>query len=85
MIISNEEMEDIIKIVKLLDESGLLVQGISETIKHEAKEQKEGFLRMLLETLAASLLGSALTGRGVIRAGEGKITAEEKSFRQPIV
>ena len=85
MIISNEEMEDIMKIVKLLDASGLLVQGISETIKHEAKEQKEGFLRMLLETLAASLLGSALTGRGVISAGEGTITAEEKSYCQPIV
>ena len=78
-------MEDITKIVKLLDESGLLVQGISETIKHEAKEQKEGSLRMLLETLATSLLGSALAGRGVIRAGEGTITAEEISYRQPIV
>ena len=77
-------MEDIMKIVKLQDESGLLVQGISETIKHEAKKRKEGFLGMLLETLAASLLGSALTGIGVIRAGEGTITAEEKSYRQPI-
>ena len=67
--ISNEEMEDIMKIVKSLEESGLLIKGISETIKNEAKEQKEGFLPMLLEALAASILGSVLTGRGVIRAG----------------
>ena len=50
LIISNEEMEDIIKIVKSPEESGLLVKGISETIKNETKEQKEGFLSMLLKT-----------------------------------
>ena len=50
LIISNEEMEDIIKIVKSREESGLLVKGISETIKNETKEQKEGFLSMLLKT-----------------------------------
>ena len=77
LIISNEEMEDIMKIVKLLEESGLLIKGISETIKNEAKKQKGGFLLMLLRTLAASLLGSELTGRGVIRAGEGTIRAGE--------
>ena len=49
LIISNEEMEDIIKIVKSREESGLLVKGISETIKNETKEQKEGFLSMLLK------------------------------------
>ena len=68
-------MEYIIKIVKSLEESGLLIKGISETIKNEAKEQKGGFLSMLLETLAASNLGSTLTGRGVIRAAEGTIRA----------
>ena len=70
-------MEDIMKIVKSLEESGLLIKAISETIKNEAKEQKEGFFLMLLGTLAASMLGRALTGRGVIRAGEGTIRAGE--------
>ena len=64
-------MEDIIKIVKLLEESRLLVKGISETTKNETKEQKGAFLPMLLGTLAASILGNAITGKGVIRAGEG--------------
>ena len=58
------------KIVKSLDESGLLVKRISETIKNETKEQKVGFLPMLLGTLVASVLRSALTGKGVIRRGE---------------
>ena len=53
------------------------IQGISETIKNETKEQKGGFLSMLLGTLAASILGNALAGRGVIRAGEGAIRAGE--------
>ena len=56
LITSNEEMNDIMKIVKSLKDSGLLVKSVSETIKHEAKEQKGGFLRMLLGTLGASLL-----------------------------
>ena len=63
------------KIIKSFDESGLLIKSVSETTKNEAKEQKGGFLRMLLGTLAASLLGSALTGRGLIRTGEGTIRA----------
>ena len=72
LIISNDEMNDIIKIVKSLEDSGVLLKGISETIQHEAKEQKEGFLSMLLGTLGASLLGNLLSGgKGVIRAGEG--------------
>ena len=64
-------MKDILKIVKSLEDSGLLLEGVSETIKNEAKEQKGGFLIMLLGTLGASLLGNVLTGKGVIRAGEG--------------
>ena len=63
------------EIVKLPEESGLLVKGISKKMKNETKEQKEGFLPMLLGTLAASLLGSALTGKGVIRPGESTIRA----------
>ena len=77
LIISNEEMNDILNIVKSLEESGLLIEGISETIKNEAKEQKGGFLRMLLGTLRASLLGNLLAGKGTIRAGEGAIKAGE--------
>ena len=66
-------MENITKIDKSLEESRLLIKGISETIKNEAKEQKGGFLPLLLVTLTASVLGSVLTGRGVIRVGEGTI------------
>ena len=75
LIISNEEMKDIMKIVKLLEESGLLIKGISERIKTEAKEQKGGLITMLLGALAASILGNASSGRGVIRAGKGVIRA----------
>ena len=70
LIISNKEMNDIIKIVKSLEESGLLTKGVSETIKNEAKEQKEGFLGILLGTLDASSLGNILTDKGTIRAGK---------------
>ena len=79
LIISNDEMNDILKIVKSLENSGLLLKGVSETIQHEAKEQRGGFLSMLLGTLGASLLGDILSkglfGKGVIRAGEGTIRA----------
>ena len=56
LIISNAEMEDIIKIVKSLEHSSLFLKGVSETVQNEAKEQKRGFLSMLLGTLGASLL-----------------------------
>ena len=56
-IISNDEMDDILKIIKSLEDSGVLLKGVSETIQHEAKEQRRGFLSMLLGTLGASLLG----------------------------
>ena len=72
LIISNNEIEDIIKIVKSLEDSGLLLKGVTETVQNEAKEQKGGFLSMLLGTLGASLLGNLLTGRGIYRAGKGK-------------
>ena len=65
-------MKDIIKILKSLEDSGLLFKGVSETIQNEAKEQKGGFLSMLLGTLGASLLGNLLTGKGIYRAGKGK-------------
>ena len=64
-------MEDIIKIVKSLERSSLLLKGISETVQNEAQEQKGGFLSMLLGTLGASLLENILTVKGINRAGEG--------------
>ena len=78
LIISNEEMEDIMKIIKFLEDSDLLIKGVSETIKNEVKEQKGVFLGMILRNLNASLLGNILTGTGTIRAGEGTIRAREK-------
>ena len=85
LIISNDKMDDILKIVKSLEDSGELLKGVSETIQHEAKEQRGGFLSMLLGTLGASLLGDVLSkglsGRGVIRAGEGTIRAGEGTIR----
>ena len=77
--ISNDEMEYIIKIVKFLEDSGLLLKGVSETIQNEAKEQKGGFLSMLLGTLGASLLGNILAGKGMNRAGEGFLRAGQGS------
>ena len=71
LIISNDEMEDILKIVKSLEESGTLLKEVSETIRNESKEQKGGFISVLLGTLGVSLLGNMLAGKGVIRAGEG--------------
>ena len=65
-------MNDIIKIVKSLEDSGLLLKGVTETVQNEVKEQKGEFLSMLLGTLGASLLGNLLTGWGVNRAGKGR-------------
>ena len=65
--ISNDEKNDIMKILKYLEESSLLIKGVSKTIKNEAKEQKGGSLGMLLGTLRASLLENLLTGKGTIR------------------
>ena len=62
-IISNDEIKDIIKIVKSLEDSGLLLKGVTKTDQNEVKEQKGGFLSMLLGTLGASLLGNLLTCR----------------------
>ena len=70
LIISNDEMEDILEIVKSLENSGLLLEGVSETIKNEAKEQKGEFLSILSGILLESLLGNMLAGKGIIRAGE---------------
>ena len=88
LIISNDEMDDNLKIVKSLEDSGVLLKGVSETIQNEAKEQRGGFLSMLLGTLGASLLGDVLSkglsGRGVIRAAEGTIRTGEGSKRSSL-
>ena len=81
LIISNNEMRDINKIEESLEDSGLLLKGANETVQNKAREQKGGFLSMLLSTLGASLLGNILTGQGAIaksrrrrinRAGKGR-------------
>ena len=76
-ILSSQEMDDIVKVVKFLQESGLLTKDVNETIKNKAKEQKGKFIIMLLDTLGASLLGNMLARKGVTRAGKGIVRAGE--------
>ena len=68
-------MQDLLKKVKLLENTGLLLDEIIETVKNEVKERKGGFLSMLLGTLGANLLGNMLADRGLLRAGKGTIRA----------
>ena len=88
LIISNDDINDIIKIIKSLEDSGLLLKVVTETVQNEVKEQKGGFLSALLGTLGAGLLGDLLIGnikskgvigmsqgRGINRAGEGILRA----------
>ena len=69
LLISNEEMNDIMKIVKALKDSNILLKGVTKTIKNETKERKQGFLGILLGTLGASLLLNMLAEKGTVRAG----------------
>ena len=71
LIIWNEEMNDIMKIIQALEDSDILLIGVPKTIKNETKKQRGGFLSMLLGTLGASLLENLLTGKGILRAGSG--------------
>ena len=72
LVIANEDMNDIMKIIEALGNSGILLKGIVKTIENETKEQKGRFLSMLLGTLGASLLGNLLSGgKGIVRAGKG--------------
>ena len=64
-------MNDILKIIEALENSNILLKGVTKTIKNETKEQKGEFLSMLLSTLGASLLGNLLTGKGMLRACSG--------------
>ena len=80
LIIEQEDMNDIMKIIEALENSGILLKGVSKTIENETKEQKGGFLSMLLGTLGTSLLGKLLTGgKGIVRAGNGIVCAGEGS------
>ena len=72
LIISDDEISHIIKIVKALEDSGLLLKGVIKTVQIEVKEQKGGFLSMLLGTLGTSLLGNLLTGKGAIATSQGR-------------
>ena len=69
LIISNKEMNDIMKIVQGLEDSNILLKRLTKTIENETKEQKWGFLSMFLGTLGASLLGNLLAGKGTVRPG----------------
>ena len=80
LIISNEEINDIIKIVQALEDSNILFKGVTKTIKDETKEQKGWFLSMLLGTLGASLLGNLLAGKRIARAGYGDPSQNKINF-----
>ena len=80
LIIEQEDMNDIMEIIEALENSGILLKGVSKSIENEAKEQRGGFLSMLLGTLGASLLGNLLTGgKGMMRASDGIVRAGEGS------
>ena len=91
LIIEQQEMNDIMKMIKALENSGILLKGVSKTIKTETNEQRGGFLSMLPGTLGASLLGNLLTGGnsimragdGIVRAGDGILRAGEGSKKSP--
>ena len=73
-------MNDIMKVIEALENSGILLKGVSKTIENETKEQRGGFLSMLHGTLGAGLLGDLLTGgKGMMRAGDGIVHAGEGS------
>ena len=82
LIIEQEDMNDIMKIIEALENSGILLKGVTKTIENETKEQRGGFLGMILGTLGASLLGNLLTGgKGIMRAGNGIVHAGDGIVR----
>ena len=93
LIIEQEDIKGFMKIIKALENSGILLKGVSKTIKNETKEQRGGFLSMLLGTLGASLLGNLLTGKGnvvsrakakgIVRAGDEIVRAGSGSKKPP--
>ena len=86
LIISNNEMKKIVKIVESFEDSGFLPEGVGKTIQNEVKEQRGGFLSISLGILGANLLGNNLADKGVNRTREGVIaktaSKESKSERQ---
>ena len=83
LVIEEEDMNDIIKIIEVLENSGILLKGVSKTIENETKEQR-GFLSMLLGNLGASLFGNLLTGKGIMRAGDGIVRAGSGSKKNKL-
>ena len=82
LIIEQEDINDIIKIIEGLENSGILLKGVTKTIENETKKQRGGFLSMLLGTLGASLLGNLLNGgKGIVRAGDGIVRVGEEIVR----
>ena len=79
LIISNDDLNDLLEVLKSLEKNDILLDGITETVKNEVNEEKGGLLSMLLGTLGASLSGNMLAGRGVIRAGERTVRAGYRS------
>ena len=73
-------MNEIIKIVQAFEDSNILLKEVTKTIKYETKEQKGGFLSLLLGTLGASLLGNLLAGKGIARAGYGHSSQNKTDF-----
>ena len=71
LIITNKEVNDMMKIIKAFDDSGVLLKDVTKTIKNKTKEQRGGLLEMLLGSLGASLLGNILAGKGIVIAGYG--------------
>ena len=84
LIISNDDMQDLLKIIKSLENSGVLLDGITETVKNEVEEQRGGFLSTLLNVLGSSILDNILSGKGIIRAGEETIRAGYGSKRSSL-
>ena len=78
LIIPNKDIEDLIKIVKSLKDSGLLLNGVTESVQNEVKEQRGGFFSMLLGTLGSSLLGNLLTGKGAIATSQGRVVNKKR-------
>ena len=83
LINEQEDMNDIMKIIEALENSGILLKGVSKTIENETKEQRGGFLSMLLGILGATLLGNLLTGgKDIMRAGDGIVRAGSGSKKK---
>ena len=83
LIIEQKDIKDIIKIIEALENLDILLKGVTKTIENETKEQRGGFLSMLLGTLGPSVLSNLLTGKGMMTAGEGIVRAGEGAKKNP--